>query len=200
MTSQIVFNTLDEEYPVAGEDNDTQGFRDNFSIIKTALGTAQTEITSLQNNTAKLDQANNFNGTNIVNANFSGCTEQFFDPGTFVTSSEINFNNGNYQVIKINPSGDEITFTLTGWPDSGKLARMHVHLYAVNTTSTSFTKTVSFNNVGGDIKVDSSWPASVTLDTVENDVSAGDPVIIEFWTYNSGAVVYAKYHGAFSRV
>ena len=35
MASNIVDTTIDETYPVAGVDNDSQGFRDNFNIIKT---------------------------------------------------------------------------------------------------------------------------------------------------------------------
>lgn len=200
MTSQIIFTTIDEEYPVAGVDNDTQGFRDNFNIIKTALGTAQSEITTLQSSSAKLNEANDFNGTNIVDANFVSCTEQYYDPGTFATGSEINFSNGSYQVIKINPEGERITFTITGWPDTGRLAKMYVHLFAVNTTSTSISKIVDFVITTGDLKVDANWPAEITLDTVENDVSAGDPIILEFWTYNGGQTVYGRYLGSFARV
>ena len=35
MASNIVPDTIDDAYPVAGQDNDSQGFRDNFNIIKT---------------------------------------------------------------------------------------------------------------------------------------------------------------------
>jgi hypothetical protein len=48
MASNIVSETIDAAYPVAGVDNDTQGFRDNFQIIKDGLLTAKIEITSLQ--------------------------------------------------------------------------------------------------------------------------------------------------------
>jgi len=53
--SNINATAIDEAYPVAGVDNDTQGFRDNFSYIKTALNTAKTEIDELLNYTARLD-------------------------------------------------------------------------------------------------------------------------------------------------
>jgi len=48
-TSQItatssLINTL---YPVAGVDNDTQGFRDNFEYIQNALTTASNEISDI---------------------------------------------------------------------------------------------------------------------------------------------------------
>jgi len=62
MTSAITTTSIDESYPVAGQDNNSQGFRDNFNAIKSALNVAKSEITTLQSNTAKLNVANNFNG------------------------------------------------------------------------------------------------------------------------------------------
>ena len=35
MASNIVPGNVDETYPVAGQDNSSQGFSDNFSAIKT---------------------------------------------------------------------------------------------------------------------------------------------------------------------
>ena len=49
MTSQINPNNIDGQYPVAGQPNNTQGFRDNFTNIKTNFQTAATEITDLEN-------------------------------------------------------------------------------------------------------------------------------------------------------
>ena len=61
--SAITYTTINENFPVAGQDNDSQGFRDNFARIKTALGTAQTEITYLNSNavdkTINNDMGNN---------------------------------------------------------------------------------------------------------------------------------------------
>ena len=48
MSSNINTNTIDTKYPIAGQDNDTQGFRDNFASIKNNLTSAKTEITDLQ--------------------------------------------------------------------------------------------------------------------------------------------------------
>lgn len=52
MASTINSNNIDTLYPVAGQDNDTQGFRDNFRNIKNNLNTAAQEITALQANVA----------------------------------------------------------------------------------------------------------------------------------------------------
>jgi hypothetical protein len=46
--SNINTNSIDTTYPVPGVNNTTQGFRDNFTSIKTNLDTAGTELTDLQ--------------------------------------------------------------------------------------------------------------------------------------------------------
>ena len=50
MTSTVTdtISGLDLTYPVAGQDNDTQGFRDNFSKINKAFTATSLEITNLQ--------------------------------------------------------------------------------------------------------------------------------------------------------
>ena len=50
MSSSINPNNIDGNFPVAGQPNNTQGFRDNFTNIKTNFATAATEITDLENN------------------------------------------------------------------------------------------------------------------------------------------------------
>ena len=47
--STINTNGINVNYPIPGENNPTQGFRDNFTSIKTNLNTAGSEITDLQN-------------------------------------------------------------------------------------------------------------------------------------------------------
>ena len=50
MSSNINPNNIDGTYPVAGQDNNSQGFRDNFTNTKTNFQYAAAEITDLQNN------------------------------------------------------------------------------------------------------------------------------------------------------
>ena len=53
MASNIVPGNIDATYPKAGQDNSSQGFRDNFNQIKANFTTAQEELTDLQTNKAK---------------------------------------------------------------------------------------------------------------------------------------------------
>jgi hypothetical protein len=48
MASNINASNIDTTFPIAGQDNDTQGFRTNYINIKNNFVTAATEITTLQ--------------------------------------------------------------------------------------------------------------------------------------------------------
>jgi len=199
MASSIISETIDANYPVAGVDNDTQGFRDNFSIIKQGLAAAAGEITSLQDNTAKLDSSNDFNGTNILDANFSQNTEQYHNIGTVVSSQNISFLNGHYQALTINPTGDTITLTLADWPDRDGLAKLTVQIKTVaDPDGADGSKTITWlSEGGGTIKAPSTFLSPFSLNT---GVYADDPGIVEFWTYNRGTTVYANWLGRFTAI
>lgn len=47
--SQINTNNIDAAFPLQGQDNPSQGFRDNFSYIKIALDAAAQDINALEN-------------------------------------------------------------------------------------------------------------------------------------------------------
>ena len=189
MASNIISGTIDGTYPVAGVDNDTQGFRDNFTIIKTGLASAASEITSLQANTAKLNETNDFNGSDVTDANFSLNTEKYHNIGTVITGQNISFLNGHYQSMSVNLAEGvgTINFALADWPTRDHVAKMTVQLKGNDTA-----KTVTFTvDGGGTIKYSADFPATLTLDSSVN------PILIDFWTYNQGTTVHAEYRGRF---
>jgi hypothetical protein len=67
MTSAINANAIDATYPIAGVDNDTEGFRNNFNYIKIGLAAAASEITALQASTGGLNTGEIENGSNFNN-------------------------------------------------------------------------------------------------------------------------------------
>jgi hypothetical protein len=193
MASNIISGTIDGAYPVAGVDNDTQGFRDNFTIIKTGLATAASEVTALQANTAKLNASNDFLGTDVTNANLSLNTEKYHNIGTVISGQNISFLNGSYQSATVNLAVGvgTVNFALADWPDRDHVAKITLQLKGNDTA-----KTVTFTvDGGGTIKYNRSgnnpFPATLTID------SSTDPVVIDFWTYNQGTTVYAEYRGRF---
>lgn len=190
MASNIISETIDEEYPIAGRDNDSQGFRDNFSIIKTGLATANSEITDLQDNAARTDGNNNFLGNQISRAEFVNTSETFFQGGSLTAGVEVNYQNGHYQVFAV--ENFDITLTLSNFP-TDSLGKMRVELYGDGTN-----RTVTFVTPGGDVFTDesSAWTGSPKTNVIVNDNT--NPTVLEFWSYNGGATVFGKYVGYFT--
>lgn len=111
MTSQINPNNIDGAYPVAGQDNSSQGFRDNFTNTKNNFQFAYDEISELQANAVLKGQTNDMAGAIIANAASLGAREVNYDHG-IVSSGAItyNFNNGSYQLVEL-ASSIAVTFT-----------------------------------------------------------------------------------------
>ena len=93
MASNIVPGNIDGTFPVAGKDNSSQGFRDNFSATKTNFTNAKSEIESLQNNSVQTNQASNFNDNVISRAVLKDTAETVYGHGT--TGGVITLNHEN---------------------------------------------------------------------------------------------------------
>jgi hypothetical protein len=173
-------NQINVNFPVAGEDNDSQGFRSNFSRIQNAFITASKEITEIQINSVRLDAQNDFSGNVIKRASFQSCSEYINDRSSESTSSFIvNYDQGTYQQFSIN-SGTTY-FSFNHWPDSGKLGSIKLEI----TPNSGSTSTVDF--VADTIFVSTSSkvvPASYNQN--------GIPVIWELWTTDGGTTILGK--------
>lgn len=66
MASQIDPTTIDVTYPIAGQDNDTRGFHDNFRAIQNGLVFARSEISDLQSTITGTISAVNVNVSSNV--------------------------------------------------------------------------------------------------------------------------------------
>jgi hypothetical protein len=128
--SLINFGSVDATYPVAGQDNNSQGFRDNFGVIKTGLGQASTEITALQNNAAFKNSANDFGQNILSNAVYKTFYGAALDLGTVVTNTDISLTNGPLQSITL---GTNATLTFKNWPTTGKFACVLLMVYSDQT-------------------------------------------------------------------
>ena len=156
MSSQIDNENIDSTYPVAGQDNDSQGFRDNFASIKANFGYAKTEIQDLQNK-AILKSAltggtlsNDLGGSNISNGTLTNVHGTSYSQ-TIQTTGDINIVNGALQVFTVN---DDATLTFKNWPATGKYANVRTH----------FRSGVSAISVGNDVVVGRRY----TIDQVSN--------------------------------
>jgi hypothetical protein len=122
MASQINPNDIDGAYPVAGQDNNSQGFRDNFTNTKTNFGYAAGEITDLQNNVVlkaaltgtTLD--NNMSGSLLVDATMQDFGATRVAIGTVSGSQTVNYASGHYQTLTTNGS---VSLAFSNFPPSG---------------------------------------------------------------------------------
>jgi hypothetical protein len=94
MTSAIVYNTITTNYPVAGQDNDTQGFRDNFTAIRAGLAKAAAELTALQTNGIDVTKTeNNLQGSTLYNGLYNQLS------GTYLPVTQSANNVPNYDTM-----------------------------------------------------------------------------------------------------
>ena len=200
MASTIRTQEIATDYPQAGVDNDTRGFRDNFSIIEANFVSSKDEIETLQNNTVKLNIANNFAGTAVIDANLDSVTQKVLQSTTFTDGPEqpqINFVNGHYQVLRF---GGDKTCILSEWPlpssaggnNEDRLAKITLEIARAsgNSNSTDVTFTAG---AGGTIFLDSTNMATTTITLSDDNI-----VLVEFWTTNGGVTVFGRKLGTYA--
>ncbi len=139
MSSNINPNNIDGTYPVAGQDNNSQGFRDNFTNIKTNFQYAEDEITDLQNN-AVLKSAlsgttlnNDMLGSLLSNAQLQDMGYTRLALGTTGGSTTINYAAGTYQTLTTNAS---VSLTFTNWPAAGVAGEVYFQITVASTAHT----------------------------------------------------------------
>jgi hypothetical protein len=195
VTSNINYASINENFPVAGEDNDTQTFRDNFDTIKTSLLTAKNEVEDLQDNVARTDLDNDFNWKVISRAVMKNNYDAKWDGGTVGAATTIDFENGPYQIYRFTA---DATIDFLNFPDDNTLpastGKVTLEIYS----SGVGTKTLSFSTSGGTvIKKNSSFPTSLTVSSAETSAGGGNPIIVEVWRHKSDRI-FLNYLGQFS--
>lgn len=178
MTSQINPSNIDGTYPVAGQDNNSQGFRTNFTNTSTNFLYAKNEITDLQNK-AVLKAAltgtaldNNMNGSPLSNALLSGMSEVVVTLGQVTGTITIDYSGGPVQTVTLGGNG---TLAFTNWPVSGTAGAVSVQ---VTVTNTAYTLTL---------------PSAVTATGIQGVVyPAGASPVIEFAAAGTYTFVFSS--------
>lgn len=141
MASDINPNNIDGSYPVAGQDNNSQGFRDNFTNIKQNFQFAEDEINDLQTKVVlkaalvgtSLD--NNMNDNLIYAAlirDFSASRVQVTPAGTPLTAT-LNYASGHYQTFSTTAS---TTLAFSNFPAAGTYGYLRVQIQITNVAHT----------------------------------------------------------------
>ena len=152
MTSAINPNNIDGAYPVAGQDNNSQGFRDNFTNTKTNFQYAADEITDLQSKVvlkAALTGTtlnNDMLGVSLSNAVLSDMAYYRLALGTLSGSVAINYAASMYQTVTTSGS---ISLSFVNFPPAGNTGVVSVEISVADTTHTvTFPASVTTNVMG----------------------------------------------------
>ena len=183
MASSITTTSIDTAYPIAGQDNDSQGFRDNFTNLKTALDTAKSEITDLEAK-AVLKSAltgdalsNDGGGAVISNFELKDMSLTRVAKGTVSGTQTFNYTEGSYQTLTTSGS---VTFAFSNFPASGKLGSLQVEITVANLAHTmTLPAQVS---VGSNDLIGSNGSNVITFDRTGT-------YIFEFITDDAGTVI-----------
>jgi hypothetical protein len=182
MTSQINPQDINGDYPVAGQPNNTKGFRDNFTNTKTNFQYAANEITELQNKVV-LKQAltgstldNNMNDALIYAAKIQDFSATSVQIATTLGLVSIDYTAGHYQRVSTTGS---ISLGFSNWPANNSAGWVRV---VINITNTAHTVTL---------------PAEVSLGTTGIQGLVGTVITFaatgtytfEFVSYNNGATI-----------
>jgi hypothetical protein len=121
MASNIVPGNIDGTFPIAGQDNSSQGFRDNFTAVKNNFTNAKTEIEDLQSNKASLNASSNFADNVVTKAVLKDTAETVYVHGNVSGATTLNHENGHYQTATTTGS---ITLAITNMPLTTTLGRI----------------------------------------------------------------------------
>ena len=178
MTSAIVPGNIDGTFPIAGQDNSSQGFRDNFTAIKNNFTTASTEITNLQANKASTDANTSFNDKVVSRATLKDTAETVYAHGTVSSGTlTLNHENGNFQTVTITGN---VSFAFSNFPTSGTLGR----IVLLTTVSSGVTALTMPSAVKKATNVTGSDGSSVTVNP------GVGRYMWEFMTTDAGTTVY----------
>jgi hypothetical protein len=139
MASNVNPNNIDGTYPVAGQDNDSQGFRTNFTNIKNNFVYTKSEIEDLQAK-AVLKTAltgttidNNMSGTIFRSAEVRDIRESRVDLGAISGTIILDHTTAPYYVAS---TTGNLELSFAGFPAAGRVGRIRLEVTITDTVDT----------------------------------------------------------------
>lgn len=152
--STINTNGIDVNYPIPGQNNSSQGFRNNFAAIKTNLNLAANEISDLQNKVVVKSALENTTINNdMANTLISNASTRSFRATTY------NLGNALSGTVLVDVSlGDvqygtvagNVTFEFGGWAPTGTQSNVQLQLNVSNSQAViNFPSEILLDNDSG---------------------------------------------------
>ena len=131
-------NKIDVLFPIAGQDNPSQGFRDNFANIKAALTTADAEVSTLQNIAVTTTADSNMLNHQISNIVLADNGVKAINTQTVVLPIiPILFSEGSYREFTIS-AGVTFSIAFDNRPDN-VYSVLRIVVHTSNDASVTFT-------------------------------------------------------------
>jgi len=202
--SAINTNGINTSYPVAGVNNNTQGFRDNFTSIKNNLTTAATELTDLQNkvivkSALKGSSLNN----DMANTMISNVLTKSFRASTY------NLGNNISETQLLNVSAGDVqygtivgntTLTFGGWAPDGTQSNVEV-IFNIDANAAGSVITLPSTKIGTELQPTEGMTLSVkTLENYDSSNNFVGPPTADATFTNTLTIPYGvnKLHYIFS--
>jgi hypothetical protein len=168
-------------YPKAGQDNDSQGFRTNFTNIQNSLLAADQDIQNLYSNLVLTNSTStNFHYNRIVQAVFQNCADQIYSAPETSGNITVDVSQGGYQDYQLS---NDVVFTPAFWPSSGYGSVIVACTPTVQSVAVSFFGTVTPIGIG------TTFPDEITVKT-----------FYQVWSADEGTTVYVTKIGNNSQV
>lgn len=180
-TASTYITKINSAYPIAGQDNNnSQGFRDNFKNIKLSLDYVDQDVYNIKLNSVVLtNPVNDFNDNVIQQAVLQDCSVAVYDDTDNIQTGDvvIDYKNGSFQKFKIG-SGTH-TFTVSNWPGQGKSGSVVV----VITPSSSANTYVNFNAIN---------VYNLSMGSLPVKITSNSPTVFQLWSDGNDDNLYVR--------
>ena len=192
---------LDTAFPVPGQDNDSQGFRDNFTVIDNNFTSTKARLEDLEANAVRVDStgAGTYATTNVFEDLSGGGTARLKKPTlqaqrevvksyASVTGTQIiDFDEGNFHTIGLTGN---TTLNFSNVPDSGYYGKFILHITSTGTNNLEFSSSLTLR-----VLQDGTSPSFFNGTT---PIAQGEMHVVEIYTYTGSTEYFGRYIGQYS--
>jgi len=166
---------IKQNFPVKGQDNDSQGFRDNFHNIHEAIKYVNSNVDTLDQTTIKTNTTSTFGGNTLDSANFKNCSNELYSYALQTDAINIDYSLGSYQKFELSSGLHDLY--IDNWPGAGKSGNLKL---SVTTISEAYT---AINFLG-----------TTDIGPVQNpyELTPGVANFFELWNEEDSGNVYVK--------
>lgn len=185
-------NQIDQTFPIAGQDNNTQGFRDNFSAIKTGLEAAGAALSTLDGNALKLDADNDFSAGSLQNGYTKNVKGAVINTSTSGVSGGLDVRTGDYFRVSLTA---DTTITFNHWETGTDPNFLHKKITLELRCGSGGPWNVTFSATGAITSIVVDDTSKYTSGHLV--IAADKTTIVEAWASSASSPVFIKYIGQF---